>query len=77
MNARTLPTTKALSKNVDTAMSNLRTNVRKLPRVLRRASKTMRSVGSDALTYAKQRPARVVAGLVLLGLALRKFARRA
>ena len=70
------PTTKALAKTIDSTRSTLETAVRRLPRVLRGARKTVSALGSDAARYAKARPARVIAGLLLVGVAARKLARR-
>ena len=71
------PTTKALAKTIDSTMENLTTTFRRLPRLLRGARRSVSTFGSSAARYAKQRPARVIAGFLLVGLAVRKLARRA
>ncbi len=71
------PKTKALAKTIDSTLENLTTRFHRLPRLLRGARRSMRTFGSSAARYAKERPARVIAGVLLVSLAVRKLARRA
>ena len=72
-----LPTTKALSKTVDSTISSVSSSFRslKLPRRFRSVRRSVISAGGTAAEYVQEHPIRALASLLLVGVAVRQIAR--